>query len=135
MSITTKLRNVVNAQAALQELGTYKPKAKFGYDCGKLIRECTAELELFSKARQATVEAYGAFDSEKGAYSFMSQAAQKGLGGDTTALLDTEIVFQISELPYADVEKLEPTAGLLANLQWAMTKSPYEVDPPVTPAA
>lgn len=128
MSITTKLRNVVNAQAALQELGTYKTKAKFGYDCGKLIRECTVELELFSKARQATIETYGVFDSEKGAYLFMSQAAQKGLEVDTVALLDTEIVFQINELLYEEVEKLEPTAGLLANLQWAMTKSPYEVD-------
>ena len=125
MTITTTLRKIISAQGSLQELIAYKPKGKFGYDAAKLVNKCNAEAEEFNKARQVSIEAYGTLDETKGTYSFLTQASQKGIENDTNSLLDTEVQLEVSKFPFADVEKLDPTIGLWAGLDWA-------IDPPTT---
>ena len=120
MTITTTLRNLVNAQAALQELATYKPKGKLCYDVGKLLRLCTVELAEHAKSQQASVEAHGTFDDKNGSYTFLTQAAQKAMKADTDSLLDSEVILEVSLLPFEELDKLNPTAGLYAQLDWAI---------------
>lgn len=122
MTITTTLRAVVKAQAALQELSGYKPKGKFGYSAAKLVAKCAAELEEFNKARQVSIEAHGTFDEKQGAYTFLTQESQKALEKETNDLFDAVVTFEVSHLPYEEIEKLDPTVGLWVDLAWAISE-------------
>ena len=120
MNIT--LKEIINAQAALAELATFKFKGKAGYDNAKLLKRCGEELELCTKARQVTIEKYGVFDKEKGGYTFPTLEGQKAMQAESEELMATPVVLECSKLLFADVAEHSPTTGFWAALDWAIAE-------------
>lgn len=120
MSIATTLGTLIKANAALQELATYKMTGKAGYDASRFIAKAQDALEAYNKAKQASVEKYGVFDEKAGGYRFLTESAIKAAQADEADLSATEVVFEVSKLTFEALEKMNPTVGLWAWLDWAI---------------
>ena len=120
MNIT--LKEIINAQSALAELATFKFKGKTGYDNAKLLKKCGEELDLYTKARQSTIEKYGVFDEQKGGYTFPTLEGQKAMTAEAEELMAEPVTLECSKLAFADVAAQDPTTGFWAALDWAIAE-------------
>ena len=118
--IEVTLKTIVASQDALKELSEFKPRGKFGYDAARLVSQCTEMLDSFNTSRQNSIEAHGTYSEANANYLFATELAQKSVNKEIGDLLTAKVTLNADQLSFDELEKLNPTVGLMSALNWAI---------------
>ncbi len=116
MEIKVRLSDIVNAQGALNELGTQRLVARAGLQIGRALRVVSAELETFNKTRQVLIEKHGGIaNPQTNRYDFKDEAA---FNREFQDLLATEITLSVDKIKVDDLADCKIQIATMLALTW-----------------
>ncbi len=112
-----KNKDVMNIFSAYQDLGaTRNVPARLAYAIAKNVKKLEKEMIIIEELRISKAKKLGKLSEDGKAYIFEGPEDQKAFTEYLTELMEQEITLEIHKLQLKDLESINVTPNVLANL-------------------
>lgn len=117
VSVTIKLRDIVNSNEPLKRLAGEKFPVVLSYKISKTMKILDDIIETFSKKRKEVLSRLGTLNAKEGTYTFEGENEQVATD-ELEKMLDEEVVVSILKVTLSELEGHQIEPRIFAILDW-----------------